>query len=452
MKQEKNTNTIELFRSASIPKAVFKNTLPAILAMLMVLVYNLADTFFIGMTKNDLMVAAVSLAAPIFLLFMAVGNIFGIGGTSAISRALGEKKEDHAKKICAFCMWSCVICGTLMAVLMILFVDPILSLVGASAETWEYAKQYLLIVSCSGPFVLIATCYSNVIRAEGKSEAAMAGQLIGNLLNVVLDPVFILAFHWDVIGAALATALSNVISAVIYIGFFMAKKSMLSIRLKDVSFKNGIVTSVLAIGIPASLGNTLMSVSNMVLNSQISRYGDMAVAGIGIAFKVTMIISLICIGLGQGIQPMLGYCVGAKNVKRYRDTLRFTLIFALILGIALDLLCYTALDSIVSAFLTEADSFAYAVSFSKIMLTTCFLFGVYYVLTNALQAMGAAKSAFIVNISRQGLIYIPVLFVFGALWGIDGLAWTQPAADILSTVLVILLYFLAIKSIQKKLA
>ena len=144
----------------------------AMAAMLMVLVYNLADAFFIGQTHDDLQVAAVSLATPVFLLFMSVGTVFGIGGTSVISRALGEGRNDYAKKVCSFCMWSCVGVGILMSALFLLFMDPILSLIGVSAETWAYAKNCLTIVSCSGPFVLIANCYSNIIRAEGQSGKA----------------------------------------------------------------------------------------------------------------------------------------------------------------------------------------------------------------------------------------------------------------------------------------
>ena len=155
----------------------------------MVLIYNLADTFFIGQTHDDLQVAAVSLATPVFLLFMSVGTVFGIGGTSVISRALGEGRRDYAKKVCSFCMWCCVAVGVLMSALFLIFMDQILAMIGASAETWDYAKTYLTIVSCSGPFVLIANCYSNVIRAEGQSGKAMMGQLLGNLLNVILDPI-----------------------------------------------------------------------------------------------------------------------------------------------------------------------------------------------------------------------------------------------------------------------
>lgn len=274
-------------------KAVFKNALPAMAAMLMVLIYNLADTFFIGQTHDDLQVAAVSLATPVFLLFMAVGTIFGNGGTSVISRAMGEGRTDYAKKVCSFCMWSCVGVGIIMSALFLLFMDQILALIGASADTWEYVKTYLTIVSLSGPFVLIANCYSNVIRAEGQSGKAMMGQLIGNLLNVVLDPIMILVFGWNIAGAAIATVIGNAAGAIYYIFYFLSGKSMLSINPKDFSIKNKVASGVLTIGIPAALGSLLMSVSNIIMNSQMGKYGDMAVAGVGVAMKVTMLTGMV---------------------------------------------------------------------------------------------------------------------------------------------------------------
>ena len=202
----------------------------------MVLIYNLADTFFIGQTHDDLQVAAVSPATPVFLLFMSVGTVFGIGGTSVISRALGEGRRDYAKKVCSFCMWCCVAVGVLMSALFLIFMDQILAMIGASAETWDYAKTYLTIVSCSDPFVLIANCYSNVIRTEGQSGKAMMGQLLGNLLNVILVPIMILVFGWNIAGAAIATVIGNVVGAGYYIVYFLKGSSSLSISLKDFSF------------------------------------------------------------------------------------------------------------------------------------------------------------------------------------------------------------------------
>lgn len=431
---------MEVFEKAPVKKAVLQNVLPAMAAMLMVLIYNLADTFFIGQTHDDLQVAAVSLATPVFLLFMAVGTIFGIGGTSVISRAMGEGRKEYAKKVCSFCMWSCVGVGVLMSVLFLLFMDHILAFIGASADTWEYAKTYLIIVSYSGPFILIANCYSNVIRAEGQSGKAMMGQLIGNLLNVILDPIMILGFGWDIAGAAIATVIGNVVGAGYYIVYFLKGKSSLSVSLKDFSVKDKIASGVLVIGIPAALGSLLMSVSGIIMNTQMAKYGDMAVAGVGVAMKVTMMTGMVCIGLGQGIQPLLGYCVGAKKWDRYKSALRFSLLFAFVLSTFLTIICYVFIDQIVSVFLTNPAAFDYGVSFSRIFLSTSFLFGVFYVLINALQAGGAATESLIVNVSRQGLIYIPAMFLLGSIFHENGLIWAQPVADVLSLLLSVVLF------------
>lgn len=172
---------------------------------------------------------------------------------------------------------------------------------GASADTWDYAKTYLTIVSFAGPFVLISNCYSNVIRAEGQSGKAMMGQLLGNLLNVVLDPLMILGFHWNIAGAAIATVIGNIAGASYYILYFLRGNSSLSIRLKDFSVKDIIASGVLVIGVPAALGSLLMSVSSIIMNAQMTQYGDMAVAAVGVAMKVTMMTGMFCIGLGQGI-------------------------------------------------------------------------------------------------------------------------------------------------------
>lgn len=448
--KEKRDNSLEVFESAPIGQAVMKNTVPAMIAMLMVLIYNLADTFFIGQTKDAFMVASVSLVTPAFLLFMALGTVFGIGGTSVISRAMGEGRREYAKKVCAFCMWGCVAVGIVMAIIIFAFMDPILKMLGASANTMEYAKEYLSIVTMAGPFVLLSNCFANIIRSEGKAGMVMIGQLGGNLLNVILDPILILGFGWNVAGTAIATAVSKLISGAYYIGYFKFGNSMLSIRLKDFSVKDNILKGVLSIGIPAALGDVLMSVSNIILNSQMAKYGDMAVAGIGVAMKVTMITGMICIGFGQGIQPLLGYCVGAKNWKRYKESLRFSVIFGFGLNTVMTIFCYVFNQQIVSAFLSEPEALSYGTEFSRILLATSFLFGIFYVLSNALQAMGAATSALIINMSRQGLIYIPAIFILQAILGMDGLLWAQPVADVLSVILVIILYRITLKTKMKK--
>lgn len=222
-------------------------------------------------------------------------------------------------------------------------------------------------------------------------------------------------------------------------------KSSLSIGLMDFSMKDGICKNVLAIGIPASMGSLLMSISQMITNSQMANYGDMAVAAYGVSAKVLMIVSLVGIGLGQGIQPLLGYCYGAKNKKRFRESLAVSVIFGLVLCVAVTILCAVFIKPIVSAFLTDQNALDYGIWYSQTMLTTAWLFGVFYVLQNALQAMGQATSSFIVAICRQGIIYIPAVFIMGALLSMIGLVWAQPVADVLSLVLVAILLIAAMK-------
>ena len=441
----KETKELEVFRSAAVPNAVLKTTVPAMIAMLMVLIYNLADTFFIGLTRDPYQLAAVSMAMPVFLIFMSVGTIFGIGGTSVISRALGEGRLEYSKKVCAFCMWSCIAIGLLLSALFLFGMEQILTLMGTSADTHNHVKTYLSIVSLGGPFVLISNCYSNVVRAEGQSQKAMMGQLMGNLLNVILDPIMISFLGWGVAGAAVATVIGNVFGACYYILFFLKKHSVLSIHPRDFSMKDKICSSVLAIGIPASLGSLMMSVSQIIMNGQMATFGDMAVAGIGVASKVIMITGMLCIGFGQGVQPLLGFCIGAKLWARFSKIMRFSMVFALSLSIIMTVICYAFSEKLIRIFITDPAALDYGVRFLRILLTTSFLFGIFYVLANALQAAGAATAALIVNLSRQGIIYIPALFLLKSLLGENGLVWAQPVADLLSMVIVVILYTQTVK-------
>lgn len=437
-----DSKAVEVFEKAPVSQAVLKNALPAMAAMLMGLIYNLADTFFIGQTHDDLQVAAVSLTMPVFLLLTAIGTVFGVGGTSVISRAFGQGRSEYAKKVCSFCTWGCVAVGVILSTLSVLFMDQILTLVGVSADTWEYAKSYLTIVCLGGPFVLLSNCHSNIVRAEGRAGQAMIGQLLGNLLNIILDPVMILGFQWKIAGAAVATVVGNVAGVGYYLFYFLRGGSILSIRLRDFTWRERVCSSVFAIGIPAALGSVLMSLSQIIINSQFTHYpdSDMAVAGMGVALKVAIITGTVCVGLGQGVQPLLGYCVGARLWGRFKKALKFSLLFSFALSAVLTLGCYLFVGQIVSAFLTDPLAYSYGVEFSRILLTTSSLFGVFYVLINTLQAMGAATPALIINLSRQGILFIPALFLLQSILGITGLVWAQPVADVLSIGLAFVLY------------
>lgn len=438
-----NKKNIDIFENAPVPKAVISNIVPSIVSMIMVLLYNLADTFFIGKTKDALMVAAVSVATPVFLLFMAVGMLFGIGGTSLISRLLGSGKDEKAKKVSAFCFWTGLTIGIIAMLFICLFKEPISRLVGASDDTVGYASQYLNIVAIGIPFLILSNTFSNIIRSEGRAKTAMSGMIIGNMVNIVLDPILILGLKWNVAGAAIATVLGNVFSAIFYLVHMLSKKTMLSIKLKDYCAKDKIATGVMAIGVPASLNSVLMSVSNVLLNKLMAHHGDMAVAGLGVAMKVNMIVVMLLIGLGTGIQPLLGYCYGSRNRKRYLEVLKFSLLLAVGLSIIMTVICYTFAGSLVTAFLDNDDAFSFGMSFSRIYILSGPVLGILFVMINAIQSTGAALPSLILSISRQGLLFMPILFTLNYIFGTAKMiAYAQPVTDYLAVILSIILFII----------
>lgn len=436
-----NTDNIEIFRDAPVPKAVISNIIPSIVSMIMVLVYNLADTVFIGRTGNPYMVAAVSVATPVFLIFMAVGMLFGIGGTSLISRMLGEERYDEAKKVSAFCYWTGCAVGIVSMIFIFIFAEPICLAVGASRDTIEFAKQYLQIVSIGIPFLIVSNSFSNIIRAEGKAKTAMKGMVVGNLINIVLDPVMILLFGWNVAGAAIATVLGNIYSAFYYTRHLTNPNSILSIKKSDYKMEKGIILGVFAIGIPASLNSILMSVSNIVINNVMKGFGDMAVAGLGAAMKVNMIVVMLLIGLGTGVQPLLGYCYGAGNRKRYMAVLRFSIVLALMLSVIMTFICYVFALDLVKVILDDPEALGFGESFSRIYILSGPIMGILFVMINAIQSTGAALPSLILSISRQGLLYMPILYIFTHIFDeARMMALAQPVTDYLAALLAVILF------------
>ena len=439
MNHEAKPSAIESFQKDSIAKIVIRNSIPALIAMIMVMVYNLADTFFLGLTHNDLQVTAVSFATPLFMIFMSLGTLFGVGGTSVISRALGERNTERAKKACSFCMWASVAVGVVFMAILWIFLDDVTTMLGASENSIGLTKDYLRIAIGCGVFSMISNCFSSIVRTEGEAMKAMTGTLIGNLLNMILDPIFILGFKWGVVGAAIATVIGNAVAAGYYILYFLKGKSALSISPRYFSFGDKILSGVLSVGISASLANLLVSVSSIVVNAQLSKFadGDMLVAGYGVTAKVIMIVTLIGIGIGSGVQPFLGYCYGAKQKERLTKGIRFSAMFGLIFCFVVSALCFIFAEPIVKVFLTDLTALDSGVHFTRILMSTAWLIGAFAICQNTLQAVGAATPALLASVFRQGIIFIPAVFILKAIMGVDGLIWAQPLADVLSLGLVI---------------
>lgn len=432
-------NNRDLFENAPIPKAVAVMAVPTMISMLVVVIYNMADTFFIGQTGDPMQVAAVSLATPVFMVFMALGNLFGIGGSSAISRALGEKKLERARNISAFCCYGSLGLGVFMAALFLIGMNGILKLIGASENTIEYARDYLTYIAFGGPFIMFGTAFGNILRGEGAAKESMIGNMIGTVTNIVLDPIMILMFGWGAIGAAVATVIGNIAASAFYLQYFLRKKSSLSIHIRDFRMGDRIAGSVASIGIPASLNNILMSCANIVLNQVLAGYGDTPVAAMGVASKANMLVVLLQIGLCAGIQPLIGYNYGAKNKKRLMKVFRFTGLCAVVMGTLLTAFMVIARQTIIRAFINDADVIAYGIQMVIALQLSGPVIGILFLCINTIQGMGKALPSLVLTICRQGLVFIPMVFVLNQIFGLEGVIYAQPTADFVSIVIAVVL-------------
>ncbi len=433
-------DNFEKLEQMPVRKAVLSNVIPAMIGMLVILIYNIVDLYFIGQTHDPLQVAAVSVATPIFLILMSIGNIFGVGGASLISRSLGSGNHDIVKNVASFCYWNCIIGGVTIGAIMFFALDPIINILGASDEIAHFVKSYLQYICLSSPFIIMASCYSNLLRAEGQADKAMKGIILGTGINMVLNPVLILWMGLGITGAGMATFIGNACGIVYYFVYLFKGSSALSTKIADYSLSPKLVMDICSIGIPASLATILVSIATTITNSLMANYSDLAVAGIGVTTKVTMLTTMVCIGVGVGVQPLLGYSYGSKNIKRYGEILHFAIIFSFTLSVSLTILCYLGLNHIVGAFLTDPEAFEYAYSFSRVLIATSVCGAVLQVFASALQATGQAKAALIANISRQGIFYIPLVFMMSGFFGLDGIVFAQPIADILALILTIVIY------------
>lgn len=442
-----NQNSESVFKDAPVPRAVAKMAIPTVLSMLVVVLYNMVDTFFVGQTGDANQVAAVSVATPVFLILMAFGNMFGIGGSSLISRMLGAQEGGRAKKVSAFCCYGALLLGVVLVAASLLAMPAILKVIGTSENTVGYAGDYLRYIVLGAPFIIFSNAFGNIIRAEGAATASMVGNMVGTVVNIVLDPIMILGLGWGVKGAAIATVIGNIAASLFYLVFFLRGKSILSLSPRHFAVR-GIAGGVVAIGLPASLNNILMSVTNILLNNFLVSYGDNAVAGMGVAMKANMLVVFVQLGLAMGIQPLVGYAYGAKNIGRLRKVVNFSILCTTVMGVILTAVYFFAADGIISVFIADAAVIEAGVPMLRALMWSAPVLGVLFVLTNALQAMGRAAASLVLSISRQGVIFVPCLFLFNALFGLDGIIFTQPVADLCSIVMAVVMY----RYITRKLA
>lgn len=418
-----------------VSKAVAKMAIPSVISSLVTVVYNMADTFFVGQTGDALQVAAVSLTNPIFILFMAFANMFGMGGSAAASMALGQKNEKRVRQVSAFVTYASLIVGVLFAVILLVFTGPILSLFGADAQTYEYARGYTVYVAVGAPFIIWSAAASFVVRAEGASREAMIGNMIGTIANIVLDPIFISGFGIGAAGAAIATTIGNLMASAYYLWYFLRRSKVMSLRPKDFTCREGILKGVCSTGLPTAIFSALMSVSTIVLNQILVAYGNDPVAAIGIVFKANMFITFLQMGLANGIQPLLGYSYGAGSMKRFQEVERFTKKCCVIVGVAATVLFFVAREPIIRLFISDNDVVRYGVEMLVAYMVSGPFIGILFVNMNCMQSVEHALPATILSVMRQGVLLIPLLYLLEAVAGLDGVIYGQAITDYIAVIL-----------------
>ena len=435
----------DIFEKYPIPKAVWSLALPTILGMLVTVIYNLADTFFVGQLNDVNQIAAVSITMPIFMLLMAIGTIFGIGSGTYISRMLGAKENLKVKNASSFSFYAAIFLGILCIIFGIIFMPQILSVSGASPATYEYAKDYLKYIIMSSPIIILGFSLGQIARAEGAAKEAMIGMMIGTVVNIILDPILILWAHMGVAGAAIATVIANFVSVLYYCRFFMKKNSLVSILPKDFSINKDMLKSIFSIGLPASLNSVLMSTSGIIYNNYAANYGDNVLAALGIVGRINMLPVLVLIGLAQGAQPLIGYNFAARNFDRMKKTINYVMISGVIIGTFFTILLYFGGEFAVKLFIKDSSVIELGSMFEKRNIISIPFLAVLFTLNTSFQSFGEGIPSLILSVSRQGLIFIPFLMIANKLWGLSGIVFSQPVADISSSALAIILLLISLK-------
>ena len=424
-----NLDNDTLLGKAPIPRAVAAMAIPSVISSLVTVVYNMADTFFVGQTGDALQVAAVSLTNPIFILLMAFANMFGMGGSAMISVALGENNHQSVKKISSFISWASLVIGAAFAAVLLCFTAPILHLFGADASTFEFARGYTVYIAFGAPFVIWSAAASFVVRAEGASKEAMIGSMIGTIANIVLDPVFVSGLGQGAAGAAIATTIGNMLAALYYLWYFLKKSRRFSLAPKDALCGTHIAVRVCSAGFPTAIFSALMCVSTIVLNLILVTYGNAPVAAIGIVFKANMFITFLQMGLANGVQPIFGYSYGAGDIKRFADTERFTKLCCFVVGLAATALYFFLREPIIGLFVDDSGVITYGVQMLIAYMLSGPFIGFLFVNMNCMQSVGRALPATVLSVLRQGLLLIPLLYLLNAVFGLNGAVLGQSITD-----------------------
>ncbi len=429
----------ELFENESIPKAYMKMALPVVMGMVITLVYNLVDTYFIAKTGNTNLIAGVSVCAPLFTLLLAIGDIFGIGGSSVISRLLGLHDVDEARKKSVFCFYASAITGIVFSVIMLILKRPMLKLLGATDQTYEYAQQYYVWLILGATFIIFSLVPSNLLRAEGKSLESMIGSVLGTVVNIILDPIFIFVLGFGAAGAAMATIIGYIVTCLFFIVLINTKSDVLSLDYKKLSFDIITFSSVFAIGLPSSITNLMQTVGITLTNRFLQPYGDENIAIMGIVLKVVNIAVLIIVGLAFGGQPLIGYNYGAGLKSRLKKIIGFGMAVTGSAGLLALILLSVFSRWIMGRFLLDPVMINAGANMLIFQLLGMPFMGICLIIICTFQATGKAVGAFILSSCRQGVVFLPMIILLSSFLGLKGIIAAQFISDLLTTVIAFIL-------------
>lgn len=432
---------MELLGNAPMPKALVSLGIPIMIGMLINALYNLVDAYFVGGLGESPM-GAISIVFPLGQVVVGLGLMFGNGAASYLSRLLGSGDKKTANIVASTALYSSVLIGAVLIIFATIFLKPILTSLGATETIMPYALTYARIYVISCIFNVFNVTMNNIVASEGAAKTTMCALLLGAVINIGLDPLFIYTFDMGVAGAAIATAISQFVSTLVYLTYILRKKSAFTFSIKEFIPTQQTFVEILKIGIPTLTFQLLTSLSIALINRASSDYGDAVIAGMGAVTRVTSMGTLVVFGFLKGFQPIAGFSYGAKNFKRLRESIKISILWSTIFCVAVGLLMVVFSTQIISQF---ANGNGEMISVGQKSLVanglSFFLFGFYTVYSSLFLALGKGRAGFFLGACRQGICFVPIIFLLPAIWGLSGILYAQPIADIISAIITVFMAF-----------
>lgn len=440
----------KLFRTQSVWKSIFSLAVPSVIIILVMILYNMTDMFFVGQLGDYNQVAAVSVVSPLFSVSAAVATMLGSGGCALIARALGSGDIKQARTYASLCGWGSIGFGLIITLVLLLARKAILPALGASEDIISYAESYMSICAFGVPFMLASTTLGSIIRSEGAVREGMIGNMAATIVNMLLDPLFILVMGMGVAGAAAATVIGNFTGTMYYVYFIRKKATVLNMDFKLARENFRMLFSILVLGMPNALSSILSGFASTFSNRLLGNYGTDAIAAMAAAGKITMLISMLQMGICMGIQPLLAYNYGAKDIPRLKEVLQKVAVLTVGIGAVAGGFCYLCRRQIIGMFIKDSSVACLGEEMVLFLVIASPVIGIYYLGTNFVQASGNAFSATVMSLLRQGALLIPLLYLLHAFMGMSGIAAAHMAADLLAVMIGGLLLFRQYRRLVKE--